>query len=92
MNNLLTTSQSAGISAEDELLVNAAHALVGRHAQNKETADEFIKWLVSPHYGQKVIRAFETGREKTSQKPSASYFSSPFTPPPTPPQNKWKYF
>ncbi|OBT89095.1 hypothetical protein VE02_02002 [Pseudogymnoascus sp. 03VT05] len=36
---------SGGVGAEDELLLNPAHAVVGRHTQNKEMANEFIAWL-----------------------------------------------
>lgn len=72
--------------------MNPAHALVGRHAQNKETANEFIAWLVSYNDGQRVIREAEAGIERGQPKSPRARFAAPVTPPATPPQLKWKYF
>ncbi|KFY00775.1 hypothetical protein V490_01222 [Pseudogymnoascus sp. VKM F-3557] len=83
---------SGGVGTEDELLLNPAHALVGRHAQNKEMANEFIAWLVSFNGGQKVIREVEAGKERGQPKSPTARFAAPATPPATPPQLKWKYF
>ncbi|KFY15649.1 hypothetical protein V492_01846 [Pseudogymnoascus sp. VKM F-4246] len=83
---------SGGIGNGDQLLFNPAHALVGRHAQNKEVANEFIAWLVSFNGGQRVIREAEAGRERGQPKSPTARFASPVTPPATPPQQKWKYF
>jgi hypothetical protein len=80
------------VSTDDELLLNPAHALVGRHAQNKEMANEFIAWLVSFNGGQKVIREVEAGKERGQPKSPTARFAAPATPPATPPQLKWKYF
>ncbi|KFY97232.1 hypothetical protein V498_02194 [Pseudogymnoascus sp. VKM F-4517 (FW-2822)] len=83
---------SGGVGIEDELMLNPAHALVGRHAANKEVANEFIAWLVSYHGGQRVIREAEAGLERGQPKSPTARFASPVTPPATPPQLKWKYF
>ncbi|KFY79807.1 hypothetical protein V499_01240 [Pseudogymnoascus sp. VKM F-103] len=81
---------SGGVGTEDELLLNPAHALVGRHAQNKEMANEFIAWLISHSGGQRVIREAEAGIERGQPKSSMARFAAPITPPATPPQLKWK--
>lgn len=72
--------------------MNPAHALVGRHAQNKEMANEFITWLISFNGGQRVIREVEAGKERGQSKSPTRRFAAPVTPPATPPQLKWKYF
>ncbi|KFY25653.1 hypothetical protein V493_04518 [Pseudogymnoascus sp. VKM F-4281 (FW-2241)] len=83
---------SGGVGTDDKLLLNPAHALVGRYSQNKEMANEFIGWLVSFNGGQRVIRGAEGGKEREQPKSPTARFAAPATPPATPPQLKWNYF
>lgn len=43
---------------EDDPLLNPAHILVGKYATNKETANNFVDWMIGGK-GQKIVREFE---------------------------------
>jgi ABC-type tungstate transport system permease subunit len=45
-------------AAEDDPLINPAHALVGTLAENRQHADAFLEWLQSDDGGQKIIANF----------------------------------
>lgn len=45
-------------AAEDDPLINPAHALVGAMAQNRLQADAFVEWLQSDEGGQRVVGNF----------------------------------
>lgn len=45
-------------AAEDDPLINPAHALVGTLAENRQQADAFLEWLQSYEGGRKIIREF----------------------------------
>lgn len=45
-------------AAEDDPLINPAHALVGTMAKNRQQADAFLEWLQSDNGGQKIIAEF----------------------------------
>ncbi|KAK5054449.1 hypothetical protein LTR84_001339 [Exophiala bonariae] len=45
-------------AAEDDPLINPAHALVGTLAENRELADAFVQWLQSDEGGQSIIGSF----------------------------------
>ncbi|KAH6665997.1 putative extracellular tungstate binding protein [Halenospora varia] len=57
-----TQIYKASSDAEDDLLLNPAHALIGTKAENAEMARKFVKWLVGPQ-GQGVIGGFKKGGE-----------------------------
>ncbi|KAK5047420.1 hypothetical protein LTR84_006516 [Exophiala bonariae] len=57
------TIYKAGSDAEDDLLLNPAHLLVGAKARNPTVAQSFADWLVSPQGGQKVVGEFEKNGE-----------------------------
>lgn len=52
------TIYKAGSDDADDLLLNPAHLLVGKKAQNPKMAQAFADWVVSAQGGQKVISAF----------------------------------
>ena len=41
------------------IMLNPAHALVGKHCENKAMADAFAKWVKRLDGGQKVVSEFE---------------------------------
>ena len=43
---------------EDDPLLNPAHKLIGKYATNKETANNFVDWMIGGK-GQKIVREFE---------------------------------
>jgi ABC-type Fe3+ transport system substrate-binding protein len=94
MYSILIRSQDAGSDAENDPLLNPAYALVGKHAQNKKLADEFVDWLVSWSGGQRVIERFEAGRVRVySKAPTVvtKQYSAPFTPPHSPSRSGKKF-
>ena len=40
------------------IMLNPAHALVGKHCENKAMADAFAEWVKRPDGGQKVVSEF----------------------------------
>lgn len=53
--------QKIGGDDEDDPLLNPAHALVSRDADNKPMANDFVDWLISDDGGQEVARTFMKG-------------------------------
>jgi len=81
---LLTRLFKAGGDSADDLLLKPAHALVGKHAENKQIADDFIHWLVSWGGGQRVIEQFEINEVRIYKKAPAAQNTTPLTPPYSP--------
>jgi ABC-type tungstate transport system permease subunit len=57
------TIYKAATDDEDDVLLNPAHLIIGKKAQNATIANQFKDWAIGPN-GQKVITDFKTNGEQ----------------------------